>query len=71
MQRPGTRGVSLSPPRGMGGNDTLSGSVGADTLEGGFGSNDYVMDTIDVLIEVVGQGTDTVRWVCRGAEHAR
>ena len=47
---------------GLGGNDTLDGGAGADTLEGGAGDDVYVVtDTLDVLMEASGGGSDTVK----------
>lgn len=44
------------------GNDTLDGGIGDDILDGGFGDDLFVVDAVgDVLIELEGQGTDTVR----------
>ncbi|WP_052710384.1 beta strand repeat-containing protein [Azospirillum thiophilum] len=47
---------------GLDGNDTLNGGAGADTLIGGAGNDTYVVDNIgDVLVELPGEGIDTVQ----------
>ena len=47
---------------GGAGNNTLDGGGGADLLAGGKGSDVYIADTnLDVVVEGLGEGTDTVR----------
>ena len=44
------------------GNDTLNGGEGIDTLIGGAGDDTYMVDsTTDLITEVAGEGTDTVK----------
>jgi Ca2+-binding RTX toxin-like protein len=55
-----------------GSDHTLSGGIGKDTLVGGAGNDSYVLnvsdgDLGDVLVEVAGQGTDSVRLTGNGS----
>lgn len=46
---------------GGSGNDTLNGGGGLDTLVGGAGDDTFVLDpTTDVMVELAGEGIDTV-----------
>ena len=47
---------------GLGGDDTLDGGTGIDSLVGGAGNDTYIVDDPgDVILELAGEGTDTVR----------
>jgi VCBS repeat-containing protein len=46
---------------GTSGNNVLDGGAGADTLVGGAGNDTYIVDhTADAVIELAGEGTDSV-----------
>jgi Ca2+-binding RTX toxin-like protein len=45
---------------GLAGNDRIEGGGGADRMVGGLGDDTYVIDGLDTLVEVAGEGSDTV-----------
>lgn len=46
---------------GFDGDDTLNGRGGADLLVGGKGNDVYIIDQLDTLVELAGEGIDEVR----------
>jgi Ca2+-binding RTX toxin-like protein len=55
----GTTGVNVIT--GGAGNDTIDGRAGIDTLIGGQGDDTYILADADTVVELVGEGTDTVQ----------
>ena len=56
-----TLGAENARLSGLGGNDTLTGGAGRDTLDGGDGNDVFVIsDTLDLIIETAGGGSDTI-----------
>ena len=58
----GTGNALSNRIQGNNGNDTLDGREGVDWMAGGLGNDTYVVDeALDAVVELAGQGTDTVR----------
>ncbi|AXC49651.1 hypothetical protein DRW48_08065 [Paracoccus suum] len=57
----GTGNAANNSIYGNVGNNVLNGGAGTDVMAGGYGNDIYDTDGRDVIIEVAGQGTDSVR----------
>ena len=57
--------------RGLGGNDYIWGGAGGiDRLEGGTGDDIYSVEDGDIVVELAGEGVDTVWWYGEAAAYA-
>lgn len=58
----GTGNAGNNTLQGNDGNNTLNGGLGIDSLIGGVGNDVYIIDNVaDVIVENVGEGTDTAQ----------
>ncbi|MBD1212067.1 MAG: calcium-binding protein, partial [Dolichospermum circinale Clear-D4] len=57
----GTGNVLNNIITGNSANNTLNGGSGKDTLIGGAGDDTYIVDSTDIITEVINSGTDTIQ----------
>ncbi|OBQ34598.1 MAG: hypothetical protein AN487_17725 [Anabaena sp. CRKS33] len=57
----GTGNVLNNIITGNSANNTLNGGAGKDTLIGGAGDDTYIVDSTDIITEVINSGTDTIQ----------
>ncbi|ODU05319.1 MAG: hypothetical protein ABS89_02025 [Thiobacillus sp. SCN 63-1177] len=55
-------GTGTDTLQGGTGNDLLDGGSGADSLQGGVGDDVYIADGSDTIVELAGEGGDTLVW---------
>lgn len=55
-------GAGQDTLQGGAGNDLLDGGAGADSLVGGAGDDTYIADSSDTIVELPGEGIDTLVW---------
>ncbi|KQW83051.1 Ig-like domain-containing protein [Brevundimonas sp. Root1279] len=59
-----TGGLGRDTLLGMGGNDVLIGGSGvSNQLQGGLGDDTYILTVADTVVELAGEGTDTIETV--------
>jgi VCBS repeat-containing protein len=61
-----TTGAGSQTLIGNAGRNRLDGGAGADVLQGGAGDDTYIVEAGDTVVEVAGEGTDTVRTTVDG-----
>ena len=60
-------GAGQDTLQGGAGNDLLDGGAGADSLVGGAGDDTYIADGNDTIVELPGEGIDTLVWTSSAA----